>query len=115
MIDLTRQERQVILFITAVFLIGTGIDYASKKYSRVRSMVSFDRNIGKVDINKADIETLMSVSGIGEKLAQRIIEYRSLNERFICLDELKRIKGLNSYRFDKIKDSVYAGEDAKAR
>ena len=32
-----------------------------------------------VDINTADLETLMSVKGIGEKRAAAIIEYRQQN------------------------------------
>jgi competence ComEA-like helix-hairpin-helix protein len=113
MSNLTKQEKQVILFIAAVFLIGTGINYASKKNSQIKTLVCFNSNIGKININKADKEALMSVSGIGDKLAQRIIEYRQQNKKFVSIDELKNIKGLNKYRFDKIIGSVYVDNNLK--
>jgi competence ComEA-like helix-hairpin-helix protein len=113
MFNLTQQEKQVLLFMAGVFLLGAGIDYASKKNSRINTLVCFNQNIGKININKADKDTLMSVSGIGDKLAQRILEYRDLNEKFGSIEELKKIKGLNPYRFDKVKDSLYVDKDLK--
>jgi competence ComEA-like helix-hairpin-helix protein len=44
----------------------------------------------------------MSISGIGEKLALRIIEYRDRNGGFDSLEELKEVKGITGLRFSKI-------------
>jgi competence ComEA-like helix-hairpin-helix protein len=111
MINLTQQEKQVILFMASVFLLGTGINYASKKNPVIKTLACFNQNIGKININTADKDALMSVSGIGDKLARRIIEYRRQNKKFSSLEELKSIKGFNSYRFDKVKDSVYVDKN----
>ena len=53
-------------------------------------------------MNKADKKLLMSISGIGEKLALRIIEYRDRNDGFDSLEELKEVKGITGLRFSKI-------------
>jgi len=46
----------------------------------------------------------MSISGIGEKLAQRILDYRDAHAGFNNADELKDIKGISESKFTKIKE-----------
>jgi len=103
MLNLTRQERQVFLFLISLGLAGLGINFLSKEYSAVKTLICFNQDIAKADLNKADLDTLISITGIGEKLARRIIEYRKQNGDFKGLDELLKIKGINSYRYEKIK------------
>ena len=106
MFNLTRQERQVILFLSTMALLGLGINFLAKKYSQSKVFRHFYQDIGKVDINHADKEMLKSIPGIGEKLAQRIIAYRQEQAGFKSIEELKGIKGITSYRYEKIKDSL---------
>lgn len=60
---------------------------------------------GAVDLNTASKKELMSVSGIGAKKADAIIEYRNKTP-FKSIDELKNIKGIGDKLFDKIKNDV---------
>jgi len=106
MFSLTLQERRVILFLISVALTGIGIDFLVKKYSRTKIIADFYQDIGKINLNSADKDTLMSISGIGEKLAVRILEYRSQKGGFHDLEELKNIKSITNYRYEKIKDSL---------
>ena len=96
---LTKEERRVILFLTAVALFGVGVSFLAKKYAPIKVVFCIDENIGKININKADQDDLMVVPGIGKKLAQRIIEYRNLNSKFKTIEELKNVKGFQGYRF----------------
>lgn len=107
MLNLTKQERQVILFLIIVALVGTGINFLAKRYSAVEAVACFDQNIAKIDLNKADREMLVSITGIGEKLAQRILEYRNQNGDFTGVEELKKIKGITDYRYEKLKDLLF--------
>lgn len=106
MFNLTRQERQVILFLATVALVGIGINFLAKRYSPVKTIACFEQNFGKVDLNKADEKTLVGITGIGEKLAQRILEYRNQHGNFTSIEELKKIKGITNYRYEKLKDSL---------
>jgi len=108
MFGLTKDERMVILFLLSVALAGAGADFLAKIYSPSKTVAGFTQEIGKVDLNKADKSLLMSVPGIGEKLAQRIIEYRDREKGFCRVEELKNIKGITGYRFEKIKDFLKA-------
>jgi competence ComEA-like helix-hairpin-helix protein len=107
MLSLTRQERQVVLFLSTIALMGLGINFLRKKYSQAEIITYFYQDIGKVDLNRADKAALVAVSGIGEKLAQRILDYRLQNGGFVSLEDLKKIKGMNDYRYEKLKDYLY--------
>lgn len=103
MFCLTRQERQVILFLTGAALLGAGVSFTAKQFLPQAGVSGLTQDIGKIDINKADKEALLSIPGIGEKLAQRIIVYRRQEGGFRGIEELKNIKGMNNYRYDKLK------------
>jgi competence protein ComEA len=103
-LNFTRQERQVILFLAALALLGSGVDFVAKKFSPTKTIPFLNPDIGKVDLNSADRDLLLSVPGIGQKLTQCIIEYRNLQGAFKAIEELKNIKGITNYRFQKIKD-----------
>lgn len=61
---------------------------------------------GRVDINTADKEELMTLTGIGEKRAEAIIEYRTQNGPFADVEALMQVAGIKQATFDKIKDQI---------
>ena len=61
---------------------------------------------GLVNVNTADMDTLMTVDGIGEKTAQKIMMYREINGPFETVEDLMQIPGLGEARFEKIRRYV---------
>lgn len=59
-----------------------------------------------VNINTAGKTQLMSLPGIGETYAERIIEYRNANGRFNSVEELLNVKGIGTKKLDKIRPLV---------
>ncbi len=57
--------------------------------------------LGKVPINTATKEQLMTINGIGESFAERIIDYREKNGDFTDLAQLKNIEGIGEKRYQK--------------
>lgn len=64
---------------------------------------------GKININTADLYTLMSLPGIGETYAQRIIDYRNANGPFKDIKELMNVTGIGEKRYNAIKDLITTG------
>ena len=46
-----------------------------------------------ININLADKSKLMSLPGVGDAIAQRIIDYRK-DHRFSKVEDLKQVKGI---------------------
>ena len=60
----------------------------------------------KVDINRAESWLLVAVPGIGDVLAQRIMDYRSENGPFKRIEGLLKVDGIGEGIFDKIKGYI---------
>lgn len=106
MLNLTSEERKVALFLITLGLIGMGISFLMKLNTPVKMLSCYGQGIGKIDLNAADKSLLVSVPGIGPKLAQKIIDYRKSQGSFGELEGLKNIKGITDYKYEKIKDAL---------
>lgn len=60
----------------------------------------------KVNINTATAEELEKLDGIGPAIAQRIVEYRNTNGKFLSIDEIKNVSGIGEKTFEKFKDDI---------
>jgi competence protein ComEA len=59
-----------------------------------------------VNINTANAEQLISLPRIGEKIAQRIIDYRKENGKFKKPADLMKVKGIGEKTFEKLKKLI---------
>ena len=75
---------------------------AAEKMNSAKDKVKSVADSSKIDINKADAKTLQQLSGIGEKKAQAIIDYRNKVGKIKDMAELSKIDGLGSTTIEKI-------------
>ena len=59
-----------------------------------------------IDINRADVNELEGVKGIGPLLASRIVKDREANGPFKHLEDLIRVPGIGQAKFEKIKSQI---------
>lgn len=64
----------------------------------------------KVNINTATLEELMTLEGIGQTYAQRIIDYREANGPFTDIKQIKNVSGIGDKRYEAIKDFITIGD-----
>ena len=60
----------------------------------------------KIRLNSASAEQLQQLSGIGEKKAEAILQYRQQHGKFKSIDELQNIKGIGPKLLQKNKDRL---------
>ncbi len=58
-----------------------------------------------ININRATSLDLMMVPGIGDKTAQRIVQFRRENGGFKRMEDLMKIRGIKEKKFEKLRHS----------
>ncbi|GAA3300895.1 ComEA family DNA-binding protein [Dactylosporangium vinaceum] len=61
---------------------------------------------GLVNINTASPAELQTLPGIGEVLAQRILDYRDAHGGFRAVTDLRQVEGIGEAKFKQLKDRV---------
>ena len=64
-----------------------------------------------VDLNTAGVDELTTLPGIGERLAKRIVDYRTEHGPFESLEALMEVSGIGEKKLEELRDYVtVAGE-----
>lgn len=70
------------------------------------SLTNFSNSDGKISINSASLEELITIKGIGEVKARAIIDYRNENGEFKSIEDILKVSGIGTSTFAKIKDFI---------
>jgi len=63
-----------------------------------------------ININTASTEELKQISGIGDIIADRIVEYRESNGPFENAEDIKGVKGIGEKMYDKMKNQIIVAQ-----
>jgi len=59
-----------------------------------------------INLNRASLSELESLSGIGPSFAQKIIDYRQAQGGFKSIEEIMAVPGIGRKTFERIKDKI---------
>lgn len=65
---------------------------------------------GLIDINRASVEELDQLPGIGPVTAQAIVDYRTAHGPFRAVEELDAVKGIGESTLDKLRALITVGQ-----
>ncbi len=97
---LTEEERLSQGRISSLVLIKNNVEVSGGRTE------SSEGNNGKININSATKEELMTLPGIGETRAESIIAYREENGPFQAIEDVMLVSGIKESAFTKIKDRI---------
>lgn len=60
----------------------------------------------KVNINTASASELITLDGVGESTAAKIIAYRQANGSFASIEDIKKVSGIGDKKYEAIKDRI---------
>ncbi len=99
-----QQHRWMNAFLTVALLCGAVIMPLERLQAAPVSEKAAPQAL--VNVNKADVEELDTIRGIGPLLAQRIVDFRQANGRFEHLEDLVKVPGIGQAKFEKIKAQI---------
>ena len=109
MLNFTKQEKLVLVFLGFAALVGLGANLCLKKSCPLNNFypaVSLEGSYAQIDINKATPQQLQDLPGIGPVLSQRIVDYRQQNGPFKRLEDIQSVKGIGPKLWQKVKDRL---------
>lgn len=77
-----------------------------EKPKQISDSSSSSSNTDVININTANKEQLMKISGVGKTKAEAIIAHREKNGDFKKKEDITKVKGIGKATFEKIKDKI---------
>lgn len=94
------------IFIPTVEEAEAGVDVDAVAKSVGDSDTKKKEADGRVNINTATLSELMTLSGIGQTKAERILAYRDTHGDFASVEEIMNVDGIKEGLYNRIKDDI---------
>jgi competence protein ComEA len=103
-------SRALLATVIALFVVTSGTSVFAQKTAGKPAAAA----PAVVNLNTATASQIATLPGIGEKAAERIIEYREKNGGFKKIEELMNVKGIGEKSFLKLKPLITVGDSKPA-
>lgn len=92
-----------------ILSVPVSMQTAPTEHSALLSQGSTTERTKRVNLNTATEEELITLPGIGEVYARRILDYRAKNGSFSSVDQLLNVPGIGQKRLEAILDLITIG------
>jgi len=62
--------------------------------------------VEKININKASVEELTQLKGVGHRYAERIVQYRQEHGPFTCVEDMMKVQGIGPKMCETNRDTI---------
>ena len=93
----------VAVFVVAACLGASTVDAARGTHGEATTAST---TAGAVNINAAGVKELLTLDGIGHKVAEKIVEYRTSNGPFKKAEEIRKVHGVGAGLWEKNRDRI---------
>ncbi len=107
MVNLTPEEKRVVLFLLILAFCGVVFNNLAKLNCHIKKLLCAETCLIRLNLNRISLEELLKTKSLPIKISQRIIDYRLEHGGFGSLDDLKEVKGIGNKRYDKLKEIFY--------
>jgi competence protein ComEA len=98
----TRQERMALAFLVAAGFFGLGLQAVGWRLQAPGA----EAPPAAISVNRAGLEELTALPGIGPVMARRVVEDRRQHGRFLTLSDLRRVKGISPKTLEELRGRV---------
>ncbi len=109
-----KKGQLILICLTAAFIcillgiyIGRNDNHIILITGRKNTVTTIPQSNRKLDINTATSTQLQQLPGIGDTIAQNIIDYREQNGPFIIIDDLLKVDGIGNGRLEDLLEYIY--------
>ncbi len=112
------QKRYYILIFVAALAVGLILrEFSSSSFEIIQNSTAYapeneyaeaakEEEGELVNINTADVYLLDTLDGLGMKLAERVVEYRTKYGEFETIQDIMKVSGIGEKKFEAIKDYI---------
>ncbi len=120
----TKEERAVVVFLTVALAVGSAVLAVRRVEPRFGPSLGPDTAApgvrgeepakGVVDVNRAELEELVGLPGIGPVRAREILRLREERGGFASLEELLDVKGIGPATLERLRPAARVGKPTEA-
>jgi competence ComEA-like helix-hairpin-helix protein len=101
---LSRMVLAIVVFLVAAVLSATATAAVVPRAGTLVAAAAVGTE--KVNINTADVKTLMTLDGVGHKVAEKIVEYREQHGQFAKPEEVRKVDGIGHGLWERNKERI---------
>ena len=91
----------ILTVIAVIYLNIFSVEQAKVSYE---GLAAYPISEYKININTANAEELEHCTGLGEKTAEAIVEYREKNGKYSSVDDLLNVRGIGAKKLDEWRE-----------
>lgn len=91
---------------TVIYVAQKGEKITVVEEEKANNIATQGNSKGKFNLNKADLSSLQTISGVWAKRAQDILDYRDSQGGFKTIDDLKNVSGIGEKTLEKLRQDV---------